>query len=62
MEAGDNLSTTRQAVKEITGIEIEIVCTVVSTKAASIPQDLGAEPDGIVSAAVNAGGKIIHKE
>jgi DNA polymerase-3 subunit gamma/tau len=62
MEAGDNLSTTRQAVKEITGIEIEIVCAVVSTKAASIPQDLGAEPDGIVSAAVNAGGKIIHKE
>ena len=62
MEAGDNLSTTRQAVKEITGIEIEVVCTVVSTKAASIPQDLGAEPDGIVSAAVNAGGKIIHKE
>jgi DNA polymerase-3 subunit gamma/tau len=62
MEAGDNLSTTRQAVKEITGIEIEIVCAVVSTKATSIPQDLGAEPDGIVSAAVNAGGKIIHKE
>jgi DNA polymerase-3 subunit gamma/tau len=62
MEAGDNLSTTRQAVKEITGIEIEIVCAVVSTKAASIPPDLGAEPDGIVSAAVNAGGKIIHKE
>ncbi len=62
MEADDNISTTRQAVKDITGIEIEIVCTVVSAKAASIPQDLGAEPDGIVSAAVNAGGKIIHKE
>ncbi len=62
MEAGENISTTREAVKEITGIEIEIVCTVVSTKAASIPHDLGAEPDGIVSAAVNAGGKIIHKE
>ena len=62
METGDNITATRQAVKEVTGIEIEIICTVVNAKAASMPQDMGAEPDGIVSAAVNAGGKIIHKE
>jgi DNA polymerase-3 subunit gamma/tau len=62
METGDNITATRQAVKEITGIEIEIICTVVNAKAASMPQDMDAEPDGIVSAAVNAGGKIIYKE
>jgi DNA polymerase-3 subunit gamma/tau len=62
MEAEDNIAPTRQAIVEVTGVEIEITCTVVNPKAAALPQDLDAEPDGIVSAAVNAGGKIIHKE
>jgi DNA polymerase-3 subunit gamma/tau len=62
MEAEDNIATTRQAIVEVTGVEIEITCAVVNPKAAALPQDLDAEPDGIVSAAVNAGGKIIHKE
>ena len=62
MEAGDNIAATRQAVREVTGVEMDIVCTVVSAKATTLPQEIGAEPDGIVSAAVNAGGKIIHKE
>jgi DNA polymerase-3 subunit gamma/tau len=62
MESGDNLQVTRASIREVTGMDIEITCTTVSSKAASLPQDLGADPDGIVSAAVNAGGKIIHKE
>jgi hypothetical protein len=43
-------------------LDIQITCAIVNPKAASLPQDVGADPDGIVSAAVNAGGKIIHKE
>jgi DNA polymerase-3 subunit gamma/tau len=62
MESGDNLTTTRQAILAVTGVDIEVTCTVVSAKNTSLPQDLGADPDGIVSAAVNAGGKIVHKE
>jgi DNA polymerase-3 subunit gamma/tau len=62
METGDNITATQDAIREVTGLDIQIKCTVVSAKAANLPQDMGAEPDGIVSAAVNAGGKIIHKE
>jgi hypothetical protein len=62
MESGDNLTTTRQAILAVTGVDIEVTCTVVSAKNTSLPQDFGADPDGIVSAAVNAGGKIVHKE
>jgi DNA polymerase-3 subunit gamma/tau len=62
METGDNITATQDAIREVTGLDIQINCTVVSAKAANLPQDMGAEPDGIVSAAVNAGGKIIHKE
>lgn len=62
METGDNITATQDAIREVTGLDIQIKCTVVSAKAANMPQDMGAEPDGIVSAAVNAGGKIIHKE
>ncbi len=62
MESGDNLTVTRQAILAVTGVDIEVTCTEVSAKTASMPQDLGADPDGIVSAAVNAGGKIVHKE
>jgi len=62
METGDNITATHDAIREVTGLDIQIKCTVVSAKTANMPQDMGAEPDGIVSAAVNAGGKIIHKE
>ncbi len=62
MEAGENIVTTRQAIVEVAGVDIDVVCIVVNPKTAAQPQDLDAEPDGIVSAAVNAGGKIIHKE
>lgn len=62
MESGENISATRQAIREVTGLEVEITCTVVSAKSQTLPQEMGADPDGIVSAAVNAGGKIIHKE
>jgi DNA polymerase-3 subunit gamma/tau len=62
MESGDNLTVTHQAILAVTGVNIEVTCTVVSAKTTSMPQDLGADPDGIVSAAVNAGGKIVHKE
>jgi len=62
MESGDNLAVTRQAIQAVTGVDIEVTCTVVSAKTTSMPQDVGADPDGIVSAAVNAGGKIVHKE
>jgi DNA polymerase III subunit gamma/tau len=62
MESGDNLTATHAAIREVTGLDIQITCAIVNPKAASLPQDVGADPDGIVSAAVNAGGKIIHKE
>jgi DNA polymerase-3 subunit gamma/tau len=62
MDTPDNLAIARNALKKVLGQEIQVQCTVVSGRAASTPTDLGVDADGIVGAALNLGGKLIHKE
>ncbi len=60
MEKDDNIKITSKVIKEILGAEVPIACTVVGARGGALHQDVDA--DGMVSAALNLGGKIVHKE
>ncbi|WP_299025485.1 DNA polymerase III subunit gamma/tau [uncultured Thermanaerothrix sp.] len=62
METDENIALTRAAVRQVLGVDLPIVCTVVGTKATSLPEDFGIEPDGMVSTALSLGAKIVKKE
>ena len=62
MDTPENLELTRQAIKEICGMEVSIHCVVTGQNSKSVPEDLDIESDGLVGAAINQGGQIIHKE
>ncbi len=61
METPDNIELTRQIIQQVCGTSVPIQCVVLSSKGATMPQDVD-EPDGMVSAALNLGGQIVHKE
>ncbi|MCX8023759.1 MAG: DNA polymerase III subunit gamma/tau [Thermanaerothrix sp.] len=62
MEAGENLALTRAAIRQVLGVDLPIVCIVVGNKATTLPEELGIEPDGMVSTALNLGAKIVKRE
>lgn len=62
MEAGENISLTRAAVRQVLGVDLPVICTVVGSKATALPEDFGIEPDGMVSTALSLGAKIVKKE
>ncbi|MGD0708816.1 MAG: hypothetical protein ABSA51_10215, partial [Anaerolineaceae bacterium] len=62
MELNDNLEVTHQAIKDTLGVDIRITCAVVSNKAKTAPEDLGADGDGIVAVAISEGGQVVHKD
>lgn len=62
METQENLEVTRKAIKEVTGVDMEIRCVVATNKAGGDPANLDIDNDGIVGAALNLGGKLVHRE
>ncbi len=62
MEAGENIALTRAAIRQVLGVDLPIVCTVVGNKATTLPEEFGIEPDGMVSTALNLGAKIVKRE
>lgn len=61
METAENIELLRQAIQQVCGASLNIQCIVLSAKGASLPQD-AEDPEGMVSAALNLGGQIVHKE
>jgi DNA polymerase-3 subunit gamma/tau len=61
METPENMELTRQAIANVTGVSVSIIC-VVSNKAGTAPNDLDIDRDGMVGTALNLGGQIVHKE
>ena len=61
METPENLELTRQAIANVTGASVALVC-VVSNKSGTVPNDLDIDRDGMVGTALNLGGQIVHKE
>jgi DNA polymerase III subunit gamma/tau len=61
METPENMELTRQAIANVTGVTVAIIC-VVSNKSGTAPNDLDIDHDGMVGTALNLGGQIVHKE
>ncbi|MHC1782666.1 MAG: DNA polymerase III subunit gamma/tau [Anaerolineaceae bacterium] len=62
MENGDNLDLAGQAIEQITGSRINILCVVGSSKSNQPSQNLEVEGGSMVSTALNLGGEIVQKE
>jgi DNA polymerase-3 subunit gamma/tau len=60
MENGQNLEKARQAVHQVTGVDIEIDCRVAGQEESEFPE--GIDRDGMVGTALSLGGKITKKE
>ena len=62
MDTPENLELTRQAIKDVCGIDITIRCVVNNRNGTAVPEDLDIESDGLVGTALNQGGQIVHKD
>jgi len=62
MESVESIEITRKAVKQVTGADLQIRCVVVNAKGSADPANLDIDNDGIVGAALNLGGKLVHRE
>jgi DNA polymerase-3 subunit gamma/tau len=61
MENPENIEVTRRVIQSICNVDVPIQCIVVAGKAAAAV-DNAAEPDSLVSAAINLGGKLVHRD
>lgn len=62
MDTPDALAITRVVIQKVVGVELEVKCAVVGNKTNISPTNLDVEADGIVSTALNLGGKLVHRE
>jgi len=60
MEKDDNIKIAIRAIQQVLEVEVPIACIVVSPRGGAIT--LEGDADGMVNAALNLGGKIVHKE
>ncbi len=61
MENNRHIELTRQKIKEITQVDIPIVCTVVNINDKTITENMQIDRDGIVGTALSMGGKIVDQ-
>jgi len=61
MENNRHIELTREKIKEITQVDIPIVCTVVNINDKTITENLQIDRDGIVGTALSMGGKIVDQ-
>jgi DNA polymerase-3 subunit gamma/tau len=62
MENGQNLDNARQAIKKVTGADIQIDCRIAGKEESAIPDGMEVDHDGMVGAALRLGGKITKEE
>ncbi len=60
MESGSNRENARAAVRQVTGVDIDIDCRVAGQEESEFPE--GIDRDGMVGTALSLGGKITKKE
>jgi DNA polymerase-3 subunit gamma/tau len=61
MDTPENLELTRQAILQVIGMDLVIIC-ILNNKANPFPSDLDISGDGMVGTAIGLGGQIVHKE
>ncbi len=62
MENGHNISSAKQAIKKVSGIDIEIDCEVTGKENVQSTADLDVDKDGMLGAAISLGGKMTKEE
>jgi DNA polymerase-3 subunit gamma/tau len=62
MDTPENIELTRQAIKEVCGIDVTIRCIVNSRNGTAVPADEDIESDGLVGTALGQGGQLVHKD
>lgn len=62
MESKENILATQQALKQVLGVDAPVICEVVSGRGMKTTGELEVDPDGIVGAALNLGGKLVHRK
>ncbi len=59
MENLENIEVTQRVIRNILNVDLPIQCVVVTSKGAT---DSTVDPDGLVSTALNLGGKLVHRD
>ncbi len=60
MEMGDNLVLTRQALRQVLGVDLRVICVIASGKAGGLPPGMEVDNDGMVSTVLrDLGGEIV---
>jgi DNA polymerase-3 subunit gamma/tau len=62
MDTADNLALTQDAILKVLSVKIPVKCTVVGAKTGGGAGEMSVDADGIVGAALNLGGKLVHRE
>jgi DNA polymerase III subunit gamma/tau len=62
MGTPENLELTRNAIAHLLGIEVPITTVVTKGNSGELPPDLDLDADGLVSTALNLGGKIVSQD
>jgi hypothetical protein len=62
MSLPENTLPTQQAIKQILGLDVPVLCEVMSTKTAKSISEMDVDPDGLVGTAMNLGGKLVHRK
>ena len=62
MNTPENLELTRNAIAHLLGIEVPITTVVTKGNSGELPPDLDVDADGMVSAALDLGGKIVKQD
>ena len=62
MSLPENTLAAQQAIKQVLGMDITIVCEVTGSKAVKSISDVDVDPDGMVGTAMDLGGKLVHRK
>jgi len=62
MESNNHIDLARRKIKELSGIDIPILCTVVNINDKTITTNMNIDRDGMVGTALAMGGKIVAEE
>jgi len=62
MENGHNISSAKQAIKQVSGMDMEIDCEVAGKQNTQLPADLDVDQDGMLGTALSLGGKMTKEE
>ncbi len=62
MENPENIEVTRRVIQNLLNVDMPIQCVVVNEKGGLAAGANESEPNGLVDAAINLGGKLVHKD